>query len=55
MTIFFFFFLDYILYKFLASALSGCQFVYTEEMAYRPEAVCVYWVRGLSFGEGFCL
>lgn len=39
----------------LASASSRCQFVYTGEEAYRQEVVCVYWVRGLSFGEGFCL
>lgn len=49
------YFLDYIDINNVASASSGCQFVYTGEEAYRQEAVCVYWVRGLSFGAGFCL
>lgn len=37
----------------LASALNGCQFVYTGEEAYRQEAVCVYWVSGAVFWRGF--
>lgn len=51
-----FFWIPFLYIDNLASASSGCQFVYTGEEAYGQEAACVCWVfGGCLFGEGFCL